>query len=243
MAIPATLTIDGRFNGPPGSGNGGFVAGTLATVLDASSVQATLRAPPPLGRPLALRHDPPRGLSLLDGEQLLVEAVAASFELALPPVPSVDEAEAARLLGRLRARARTDDPYDSCFGCGIARHDGLLIIAGPVPDRDDGLVATTWVPSPTEADAQGMATVPQIWTALDCPAGYAWHYRLPGAGPIVTGRIAASIDAPVVAGRRHRVIAWPIAQDGRKLHAGSALVDDNGVVVARSLQLWFLLRG
>jgi len=246
------ITIDPRYNGPPASGNGGYVCGTLAAMLGATSVQATLRAPPPLGRELLLRRDPddphdPRdpqtSLALLDGERLLVQAIPAAFELALPALPSADEAEAARLVGRLRAQARTGDPYDRCFGCGIAREDGLRIIPSPIADRDDGLVATTWVPSLAEADAQGLATVPQVWTVLDCPAGYAWQYRLPDAGPIVTGRMAASIDAPVIAGRRHRVLAWPIAQEGRKLHAGSMLVDDEDRVVARSLQLWFLTRG
>ena len=52
----------------------------------------------------------------------------------------------------------------------------------------------------------------------------------------------AGIDAPLRAGRRHVVMGWPIAQDGRKLHAGTAIVDADGRVVARSLQLWLLPR-
>jgi hypothetical protein len=237
-----SITFEPRFNGPPASGNGGYVAGTLAARLGVPSVQATLRAPPPLGRVLSLRRDGEGRLSLNDGDRVLVEAQAQSFELALPALPSVDEAEAARLVGRLRAQSRKDDPYDRCFGCGIARRDGLQIIPSPVGEVAQGVVATTWLPSPTEADGQGHATLPQVWTALDCPAGYAWQYRLAGAGPIVTGRITASLDAPVMAGRRYRVLAWPIAQEGRKLHAGSALVDDGDRVVARSVQLWFLTR-
>jgi hypothetical protein len=38
------------------------------------------------------------------------------------------------------------------------------------------------------------------------------------------------------------VAGWPIRQDGRKLHAGTAIFDEQGRLRARSLQLWLLLR-
>ena len=59
---------------------------------------------------------------------------------------------------------------------------------------------------------------------------------------MMTGRIAARVDRPIRAGERYVVIGWPIEQDGRKLHAGTALVDAQGIVRARSLQLWLLPR-
>ncbi len=59
---------------------------------------------------------------------------------------------------------------------------------------------------------------------------------------MMTGRIAARIDAPLRAGERYVAMGWPIARDGRKLHAGTAIVDADGVVRARSLQLWLLPR-
>jgi hypothetical protein len=141
----------------------------------------------------------------------------------------------------MRAHARTGNPYRRCFGCGIERDDGLRII--PAPVGDDGVVATDWTPSADLAGADGTLPAPLVWAALDCPAGIAWTHRLPDAPPMMTGRIAARIDVPIRAGERLVAMGWPIAQDGRKLHAGTAIVDADGVVRARSLQLWLLPRG
>lgn len=46
-----SLVIDRRFRGPPNSGNGGYVCGCLARYV-AGDAEVTLRAPPPLERPL-----------------------------------------------------------------------------------------------------------------------------------------------------------------------------------------------
>ena len=70
----------------------------------------------------------------------------------------------------------------------------------------------------------------------------AWSHRLGRSAPIVTARMTATIHQPLRAGERLRVLAWPLHREGRKLHAGSAIVDAQGVVRARSLQLWLLPR-
>ena len=235
------LSIPHRFNGPPASGNGGYVAGLLAARLGTTAATVSLRAPPPLDVPLALRETPGGGLSLHHGDTLLAEAVDAPLALDVPATPSLEQAETAGALGRLRARSRTGNPYDRCYGCGIGREDGLRII--PFPVGDDGLVATDWTPGAELADPDGTLCAPIVWAALDCPAGIAWSHRLPDAPPMMTARMAASLDAPIRAGERLIVMGWPIAQDGRKLHAGTALVAAaSGRVLARSLQLWLLPR-
>lgn len=57
------LVIDARFNGPVGSGNGGYTAGLVASRLAAPpghTAQVTLRVPPPLDTPLRVtRTGPP----------------------------------------------------------------------------------------------------------------------------------------------------------------------------------------
>ena len=239
-APPSTLVVERRFNGPPASGNGGWVGGLLADRLGAPSVAVSLRAPPPLDVPLALRRTDRGGLALLDGDTLLAEAVPEPFELQVPTAPGADEAAAAGAIGRLRARSRTGDPYRRCFGCGIDRDDGLRL--APTPVGDAGVVATDWTPDAALAASDGTLPVPVVWTALDCPAGIAWTHRLGDAPPMMTARIAARIDAPTRAGERCVVIGWPIARDGRKLHAGTAIVGPDGTVRARSLQLWLLPR-
>jgi hypothetical protein len=66
--------------------------------------------------------------------------------------------------------------------------------------------------------------------------------RLAAGTPIVTARMTAVIDQPLQAGHRYTVIGWPIAQEGRKLHAGTAIFDATGKVQARSRQLWLIQR-
>jgi len=237
----STLLVPARFNGPPTSGNGGYVSGLLAQRLGAASVQVTLRAPPPLDTPLALQPRPDGGVSLLHGETLLAEAVPAPFELAVPRSPGPEAAAAAGTLGRLRARERTGSPYRRCFGCGIERADGLALLPFPVDDAA-GLVATDWHPPASLADADGTLAPPVVWAALDCPAGIAWNHCLPQSPPLVTGRIAARIHAPLRGGGHYVAVGWPIARDGRKLHAGSALFDADGALLACSLQLWLMPR-
>ena len=53
------------------------------------------------------------------------------------------------------------------------------------------------------------------------------------------GRIAAQIDAPVTAGQEHVVVAWPIGIDGRKRHAGAAVLSSEGtpLAIARALMI------
>ena len=45
-------------------------------------------------------------------------------------------------------------------------------------------------------------------------------------------QLAVRITAPVVAGRHHVVIGWPLEIDGRKRYAGSGVFDADGSVLA-----------
>jgi hypothetical protein len=226
------ITIAPRFNGPPGSGNGGYVSGLMAREINGASV-VILRAPLPLGRPLRLAHESDGSVRLYDGETLLGEAHATAFALEPPPAPSLDEARAAakRYLG-LR-----EHNYTTCFTCGPGRppHDGLHLYTGPVEGRD--LVACTWTPSPDLA-GDGNRVAPEfIHAALDCPSFWA----LPRAGSIAAllARFTVSIDAglPQI-GEDLIVAAWPISSDGRKHRGASALYRANGKLIARAEALW-----
>jgi hypothetical protein len=75
-----------------------------------------------------------------------------------------------------------------------------------------------------------------VWAVLDCPTYFALYME--GELPVsVLARLTARIDAPVVAGEEHVVIAWPMDADGRKRHAGSAVLSPDGeaLAVARAL--------
>jgi hypothetical protein len=233
------LIIDTRYNGPDTSGNGGWVAGSLARLLGAGSVSVSLRAPAPLAVPMWLRWRDDGSVTLENDGTLIADANTAPLDLDVPKAPDPDQAEAAGALAHKVSAEETNAPYVRCFGCGLARSDGLRIRPGPV--GSDGLVATNWT-APLLSDAGGRLSVELTWAALDCSAGFAWMQRLAAGTPIVTARMTAVIDQPLQAGHRYTVIGWPIAQEGRKLHAGTAIFDAAGKVQARSRQLWLIQR-
>ncbi len=229
--MPQTITIARRFNGPSGSGNGGYVCGLMAKLIDGPS-EATLRAPPPLEKPLTLARDDSGAVSLMDGDALIGEAKPVPFALAAPPAPTLAEARAAA--GRYAGLR--DHRYPTCFVCGTGRphHDGLNLFTGPVEGRN--LVACTWRPSADLADEAGIVRPEFVHAALDCPS----YWALPHAGkPALLARLVSNIDAPLPrAGEDLIVAAWPISSDGRKHRGAAALYSTSGAVLARSEALW-----
>jgi hypothetical protein len=226
-----TITIARRFNGPPGSGNGGYVCGLMANLIDGPS-EATLRAPPPLEKPLTLSQDSARAVSLHDGDTLIGEAKPINFDLIAPPAPTLTQARAAAQ----RYAGLHDHRYPTCFVCGTGRRppDGLDIFTGPVDGAN--VVACTWTPSADLADANGIVRAEFIHAALDCPS----YWALPHAGkPALLARLTSSTDAPLPrAGEELIVAAWPISSDGRKHKGAAALYTSDGALIARSEALW-----
>jgi hypothetical protein len=221
------VTIDPRFNGPPGSANGGYTCGVLAQLLGGRA-EVTLRRPPPLGRPLeADRVD--GSVRLLDGDAVVAEAV--SVDLALESPAPVDRETAEHASRRYPGFQR--HAFPTCFVCGPARAegDGLRIFAGPVPGRD--IFAAPWEP-PDDVDEA------LVWAALDCPGAIAVGF--PDRGETVLGRFAARVDR--VPGSREPcvVVAWPLGEEGRKLYAGTALFDATGDLLAVARATWIIPR-
>ena len=77
-SLPETLTIPARFNGPPGSANGGYTCGRVAQLVGAEEVEVSLRKPPPLERPLEVVRDGER-VELRDGDTLVAEGQPAEL--------------------------------------------------------------------------------------------------------------------------------------------------------------------
>jgi hypothetical protein len=168
---------------------------------------------------------------VLDGEALVAEARSSpEFDLQVPVPVRPQEARVAAA----RYRGSSDGPFSRCFVCGRARADAFGVFAGAVEGRQ--LVASPWTPPPWTADAAGCVLPEFAWAVLDCPTYFATYME----GELAMGvlaRLTARIDAPVVAGEEHVVIAWPIETDGRKRHAGSAVLSRDGeaLAVARAL--------
>jgi len=230
--VSETVTIDGRFNGPEGSGNGGSTCGLLARELGGEA-EVTLLRPPPLDRLLALVREDER-ICLLDGELLVAECRSGRADLEPPAPPSFAEAEAAAS----RYPGFVNHPFSTCFVCGPDRSDGLRIFAGPLEGSD--VVAAPWTPDASLGDAGGRVPEELVWAALDCPGAFAVGFTERGEG--VLGRMAARVDARPRIGERHVVIAWPLGEHGRKLYAGTALFAESGDLLGVSRQTWIVPR-
>jgi len=59
---------------------------------------------------------------------------------------------------------------------------------------------------------------------------------------LVLGRMAAEIVRLPGEGEQCIVVAWPLGEDGRKLYAGTALLDEDGELLARARQTWIAPR-
>jgi hypothetical protein len=213
------MIIDERFNGPPGSANGGVTCGLLAELVG-EPVEVTLRSPPPLGRPL--RFD---GGRLWDGETLVAEAAPAALDVEPPGPVGFEQAEDASA----RYPGFEQHDYPTCFVCGPARDDGLGLYTGPVDGTD--VFAAPWL---VAEDVSRVLT----WAALDCPGaiGVGWD----GRGDWLLGRMAGEVLEVPQAGDRCVVVAWPIGRDGRKGFAGTAVYRGDELL-ARARQTWIAL--
>jgi hypothetical protein len=235
------LTIDPRFNGPPESGNGGYSCGLLARFVDGPA-EVTLRLPPRLGREMSVTRGAEGVVRLHDGDALVAEARAVELAAdAPPPVGAAEARRASMTSGFLDAATH---PFPTCFVCGPARpaEDGLDIFAGAVATGD--LFAAPWTPDGELAEADGRLPEEIVWAALDCPTSApVWNDPAdPDFRPVVLGRLAVRLLAPVVSGRDYTIQSWRIAVDGRKRQAGAALYSEAGEVMAVSRALWIELR-
>src|SRR4051794_19100105 len=140
---PDQVSIPARFNGPPGSANGGYTCGVVAAALGPSANVRLLR-PPPLEAPLERRHDADGAVRLLPADTTIAQGRGALPGVAAPAAPSVDVA--ARAAEAYAGRDPERHPFPTCFVCGPLRvDDGLLISPGPT--GDDGLLACPWRPA------------------------------------------------------------------------------------------------
>lgn len=238
---PRTVVLQARFNGPPGSANGGYACGMAAGALTDGPAEVVLRRPPPLA--IALDVVPTDdGIELHDAGQVVAIARPWDGAIDVPPAPSRSAVDAAVSALDLTEYASTH-AFDHCFTCGPARAegDGLRLFPGPIPEAT--MVAWPWTPAPSIADADGLVPAPVVWAALDCPTGLAWIQAADGSttSPAVLGRLRARIDRRPAVGEDLVVAGWQIAADGRKLSSGGAVWSADGEVLAASLATWVVL--
>jgi hypothetical protein len=231
-AMTPTIEIAPRFCGPPGSGNGGYVAGRLAAFVEASAVAVRLRRPPPLARPLAVRRADDGTAVLLDGDVTVAEARPAEIDLAPPPAPSHEEAVRASQ----GFRGHDEHVFPSCFVCGPERApgDGLRIFPGPL--GEGGSFAAPWVPDASLAGADDVVAREFLWAALDCPGAFA--FPQPAGRVVLLGELRVALDGAVRVGERCVLTSWHLGSEGRKHFTGSALHGGDGTRRGLALGTW-----
>lgn len=223
--------IDERFRGPPRSGNGGYTSGRIARHLQ-GAVAVRLKAPPPINTGLQLEHTDDRA-RLFHGATLVGEGKRAHLDLQAPPAPSFAGAEQA---SQAFIGFKTHN-FPGCFVCGPGREpgDGLRIFPGPV--TGSSVLAAPWIPDPSLADSSTRVSPEFLWSALDCTGAFA---VLPAKDDvaIVLGEICATIVGEVAPLERCVVAGWPLAVDGRKRLAASAVYAESGRLVALARAVW-----
>lgn len=243
----ASLLVPSRYCGPPRSGNGGYVAGSLAGRLQpvpGQAVTVSLRRPPPLDTAMEVLGTPESGLRLTDQGRLVAEASLADAD-SLEVVEAVSYGLAATASEQYPGH--DFHPFPTCFSCGTARADGLRIHPGEVPSSDGRRVAAPWVPDASLApdappapgadheDGVARASLAATWAALDCVGGWAGDV---GRRLMVLGRMTAVVDDLPAIGEPHVVMGHHRGTEGRKTHTASTLHDSDGRVVGLAEHLW-----
>jgi hypothetical protein len=217
------ISIPARFNGPPGSANGGYAAGLVAEAVGPSAA-VRLLLPPPLDVPLERRRDDDGVVRLRAGETTIAEGRPGRPGVQPPAPPDLAAAAGVEYVGRQH------HPFPTCFVCGPSRAaDGLGVFPGRVGDQ----LACAWRPTAEFAGPRF------VWAALDCPSGFAC---MPSGSRTVLASMTANLEAAVEPDTDYVITAWRIASEGRKHRAGSALHDADGRRIAVAEALWITLR-
>lgn len=237
------IIIDRRYCGPPNSGNGGYICGRLAQYI-AGSAEITLRAPAPLDKKLAVIAKDDGSLEIRDDKAVIASGRAACLELTRLPTATFQDACTAGLAEPFKSH---EHPLPTCFVCGPERMegDGLRIFAKPLvrqPLDAPVTLAATWIPDQTLAARDGFVAPEFLWSALDCPTGYAISYdRMTGKfdrTPILLGQMSARIEARPHPGERCVITAWEVQRNGRKRIAEAAAYGEAGALLAVARTTW-----
>ena len=222
MAVTATLTVPARFNGPQHSGNGGYCAGLFAT-LTGEPAEISLRRPIPLDVALEVVAGDGEHQIVRGDELIATVKPAPGYVPQRPPGPPVTLAEAREATTRYLGAASGE--FSLCFVCGRGRPDSLGVFSGRVGDRR--VVATTWTAT---ADTTGPE---YVWGVLDCPTFHAAFVDETDELPVAfLGNMVGQILEPVPVGEELLVVAWPTGDERRKHWASSALLRQDGTLLA-----------
>ena len=247
-----TIVVARRFRGPHdgdrATGNGGYVCGLVAAAATppATTIEIRARDGIPLDRPLVVRAGAV-GALLYDGSTLIACASAERLAVTTPtPPPLAVAREASRRFEALLEEGSVHHAFPECFVCGHRRSPGDGMRLFPGPWLVDGVArgparVAGWRPDASLLDPAGRLRPEFVWSALDCPGGWAATRFARVERPAVLGRMAARLLEPITAQSAYIVVGWLEGVSGRKLAAGSALYSRDGVLQGFSRQTWITL--
>lgn len=231
----STVRIEGRFRGPDGIGNGGYVAGRMAALLGTQPAEVTLRRGWPVDLPLGIARDG-AVVQARDAEgNLVAEAREAVLDLDPPAPPTREQATAAT---RWFLASPFSHSTGLCFVCGSAAPGGLGVFTGRVEGRP-GIAAALWQPGHAFAGSDGRIAPEFLWSALDCAGAFAFTVdTVPQR--MLLGRITGRLEGSIAPGEPVIVLGWQIGREGRKLQSGTALFGADGGLRGIARALWVL---
>jgi len=229
--VHSEIKISSRFCGPIDSANGGYTSGLLAGAVEGTT-EVTLRHPPPINKPMEIKQTQENNFVLFEKDRIIAEAKAAELDLVPPRPPTMKAAE----LSTLKGEDIADHYFPECFVCGPNRKpgDGLRIFPGPLDDK--GYLAAAWIPGDSLTDEKGHIRNEFVWSALDCPSG--WAVIFEKMRFIVLGRLVVQIHTRVKPNNKHIVMGWKLSEEGRKIYAGSAIYSAGGQLCAIGKATW-----
>lgn len=225
------MIIDSRFNGPPNSGNGGYVGGLMAKEIG-GVVQVTLQKPPPLDTMMKL-VDQGEEWTLTHKNVIIARAKTSTLSIEPNVIPSMADA----VLCETRYPGFQRHAFPHCFVCGPQRseHDGLRLFTGVSGSGD-------YVAAPFRAfddlyNQDGQMSTEFIWSALDCPGAYAIT-QIQEEKVLVLGRMTVDIKSKITRDEKLIVSGWYIGTDRKKNYSGSAIINSDGEIKAIGEATW-----
>jgi hypothetical protein len=230
VASEPGLALDITMNGPRKAANGGFAAGTFA-VLAGGTAKVTLRRPIPLATRFGVAWTP-GWYGVMDGlETIATVERSGPFVLEPPARPTYAQAEEAR---RSHPFVGVRHALSDCVVCGPERVGGLRVTPGPLAGHP-GILAAPYDP-PAWFSTDGHATHASVWGALDC-VSYPAHL-LDDRRLAVLGSMTAHRTREIAVGEPLIAVGWTLGSGTRSHKTSSALLDEDGAVVASALTVW-----